>query len=149
MRYLTALSLAAVLAILVPALARAQMTLGGSWSGDYSCSGTSGGLLTIDLTDQANGMVEGTLVFDVEDHSGSYRVAGRPLPEGSFTLVPREWMERPVRFTALGTEGRLHPNGRMIEGKLTPWARITSAPPAPRACWNARSCCATACPRPR
>ncbi|MBD9529068.1 hypothetical protein [Paracoccus sp. PAR01] len=120
MRYLTAFSLAAMLAILMPTVARAQMTLGGAWSGDYSCSGMSGGSLTIDLTDQANGMVEGTLVFNLQDQSGSYRVAGRLLPEGTFTLVPREWIERPAGFTASGAEGRLHPNGRMIEGKLTP-----------------------------
>ena len=120
MRYLSAFSLAVVLALLMPAIGRAQVTLGGSWSGDYSCAGVSGGKLTIELTDQQNGMVDGTLAFEVQGQSGSYHVAGRMLADGRFTLVPREWIERPAGFTALGAEGQLNPNGRLIEGRLNP-----------------------------
>lgn len=120
MRYLVAFSLAVAFAILAPGLVRAQETLGGVWTGDYSCGGVSGGRITIDLADQADGTVAGTLAFELQGQSGSYHVAGRLAPGGAFNLVPREWIERPTGFTALGAEGRLHPNGRMIEGKLSP-----------------------------
>lgn len=144
MRFLMVIGYAA---LLVPDWVWAQETLGGVWAGRYSCVGANDGRLTIELADQADGMVDGTLTFEIQGESGSYHIAGRVLPDGTFTLVPREWIERPTGFTALGAEGRLNPNGRQIEGtlnpcgmgrfsasrELPPTAKVAMAPPEPPA----------------
>lgn len=103
-----------------PTFAWAEDLLGGKWVGTYSCAGNQGARLEIELVDRPASMVEGVFAFEVNGQSGSYRVAGRLLPDGTFTLVPREWIERPPGFAALAAEGRLNPNGRVIEGSLTP-----------------------------
>ena len=98
--------------------AQAEGDLAGRWTGTYQCGGAET-TMTLDVSG-ADGVLDGVFSFDAQGTGGSYRVAGRLQPDRSFTFVPREWIERPAGFTALGVTGILNENNRLIEGRLSP-----------------------------
>jgi hypothetical protein len=97
--------------------ASAEEELAGRWSGSYNCSGKADFSLTL-VEAAAPGLVEGTFDFVAPRGSGSYRVSGRVTPEGRFTLVPLDWIERPSGFASLALEGQLDSNKTLLAGRM-------------------------------
>ena len=99
--------------------ARADANIDGLWSGSYSCGSGGKSKLKLEVAEE-QGKLSATFSFDAQGTTGSYKLTGRLRPDNSFTLAPRQWIERPTGFTALAMEGALNPNGRMIEGRVSP-----------------------------
>lgn len=94
--------------------------LAGIWQGNYSCGANRDIVFTLDLQ-QSDAKFEGTFRFAVpeaRDKGGAYKVSGSIDAKGGFTFVPRDWIERPSGYTAVGLVGRLRDNGLMIEGTM-------------------------------
>lgn len=94
--------------------------LAGIWQGRYSCGANRNIAFTLDLQ-QLNTKFEGTFRFaapNARDKGGAYKVSGSIDAKGAFTFVPRDWIERPTGYAALGLVGRLRDNGLMIEGAM-------------------------------
>lgn len=99
----------------------AAADISGRWIGTYSCAGMQPASLVLEFEPHdERGMIEGLFAFQTDQGSGSYRVSGRLGPDGRLVLVPRDWVERPPGFTALGVEAALTANGRRFEGKVGP-----------------------------
>jgi len=99
--------------------ARAEADIEGLWSGSYSCGTGDKSKLKLDIAEE-QGRLSATFSFDAQGTTGSYTLTGRLRPDSSFTLAPKQWIERPTGFTALAMEGALNANGRMIEGRVSP-----------------------------
>ena len=63
-------------------------------------------------------------IFDF--HHGPSRAAGRYYVAGNFdprtgvvSLVPGPWIEKPEGYVAVGMEGQMSPEGKLISGKIT------------------------------
>lgn len=94
--------------------------LAGSWQGNYSCGASRNIAFTLDLQ-RSDAKFDGTFRFAAPkagDKGGAYKVSGSIDAKGAFTFVPRDWIERPTGYTALGLVGRLRDNGLMIEGAM-------------------------------
>lgn len=97
--------------------AYAETGIAGQWSGTYSCGTVTAASMTLNI-EKGEDVVEGVFAFESQGQTGSYRIAGRLMPDGGFRIVPRDWIERPSGYSALGLEGRLSENGRLIEGNI-------------------------------
>ncbi len=117
--FLVTLASTLLTAMLLGSPARAESPVAGTWTGTYRCGGASASTMSLELED-SGGRLSGTFSFNAEGQDGAYAVAGRLRPDGRFSLVPREWIERPRGFTALTIEGAVNGSGRAIEGRMSP-----------------------------
>lgn len=91
------------------------------WSGAYDCpQGRTD--LVLEVTDVHDNWVRA--IFDF--HHGPSRAAGRYYVAGNFdprtgvvSLVPGPWIEKPEGYVAVGMEGQMSPEGKLISGKIT------------------------------
>lgn len=89
----------------------------GSWAGSYVCNRDSANMLLV-LTEQPS-MLEGVFTFKNKRFKGSYKIAGKLATDGSFVVVPLDWIEKPNRpFAALRMEGVLDREKAEIKGAL-------------------------------
>jgi hypothetical protein len=111
-------------------IARAESGLSGRWSGTFSCDQNDDNDMSLDI-EEKNGRLKAIFSFDVGEVRGSYNLAGKLRSDGTFSLVPQQWIERPPRSRAYGIRGALKPD--KIEGRILPckagfFAAIRGAP---------------------
>lgn len=108
-----AIVIALAIALLGTGSAAAQIT--GIWRGGYEC-GQGRGALVLDLTQHPDGRVTGTFDFDSEGRRGVYELEGALGSDGTVTLSPGRWINRPAGFGSVGLEGRV--DGEFFSGTI-------------------------------
>lgn len=108
-------------AALLAAPAAAQEELRGTWRGDYVCAqGNTALALTIEPG--KDGAFAALFHFEaVPDNpavpTGCFEMMGRFTPmTGEAAFLPLRWLRRPADYVMVGLEGRLSPDGSVLEG---------------------------------
>jgi hypothetical protein len=98
--------------------------LTGTWRGGFHCAeGYGDARLTLELTGNRRGRLEGELGFEVIDPEaplppGRLRVAGAYGAEGDLRLGGTEWISRPGGLAMPGLEGRVGADGDHLSGQV-------------------------------
>lgn len=97
----------------------AQTDLSGRWIGNYHCDGQPESAMAMEFPESGQPLHEGAFSFDAGGTRGSFNVTGRMLDTVQFRIVPGAWIEQPLGFGTLALAGRIHPDGRTMDGVLT------------------------------
>lgn len=100
-----------------PALGQSQFA--GQWTGTYHCNSQPEATMSLQIEPSDSPLHDGVFSFDVAGAKGSYAVMGRVQDNGQFTIIARDWIDKPAGFSALGLSGRIGADGQSMNGLLS------------------------------
>ena len=114
-----------VFTICLTSKAIAQNSLNGEWSGQYTCNeSVTNFALTLRKAGHLESDYEGLFYFfphlsNPNIPFGKFSVKAKKLtPEGSFEIIPQQWISQPKGYTNAKVIGKLYQNGNIMGGNI-------------------------------